>query len=194
MRLLLDCMTLCLDGPSDVIFYLLPSWDPSILRWHPARILCWHPGGIRCCRGCIRELYKEVRLHTKWCDVSSSVLHAPQADLEVGLGPQKASAMRLLYAALQPLEEDPSSLRYAQSFMGFDARVRERVCIYDVLKFLRMALEVPDEEFLVLMPMCDDAQLAEGTFGTETHKEVRPHQPALSHVYIISGDRDALAM
>ena len=43
--------------------------------------------------------------------------------------------------------------------------VRERLTIPDVLEFLRMALEVPADEYLLLVPLIDKAHRTNGSFG-----------------------------
>ena len=93
--------------------------------------------------------------------------------LEFGVCAQAASAVRLLYAALQHLGEDAPAVSYPDFYNGLDARVRSRLTIPDVLKFLRTALEVPDGEYLLLVPLIDQAYLATGRFGEEERVEVR---------------------
>ena len=92
------------------------------------------------------------------------VADASTSDAERGLSVQAASAARLLYAALQSLYDPFAS--YWQ-FMALPAHVRERLTISDVLDFLRMALEVPADEYLLLVPLINKAHRATGRFGRE---------------------------
>ena len=98
-------------------------------------------------------------------------------DLEEGLSEQAASALRILYAATQPLEEDPKSLRYEQFLMELGPIVRHQLTISIVIDFLRMALEVPAEEYLVLVPLISEAQHARGTFGNQKSDRVMCSPP-----------------
>ena len=80
-----------------------------------------------------------------------------------GLSVQAASAVRLLFAALQSL----NGTNYYHFFWNLDASVRGQLTIPDVLDFLRMALEVPADEYLLLVPLINKAHQATGCFGEE---------------------------
>ena len=102
----------------------------------------------------------------------TGVQWARHAMLEEGICVQAASAVRLLYSALQHLDQDAPAVNYPDFYSGLDARVRSRLTIPDVLNVLRMALEVPDGEYLLLVPLIDQAYLATGRFGVEKQAEV----------------------
>ncbi|CAL5225177.1 g7958 [Coccomyxa viridis] len=106
-------------------------------------------------------------------------------DLEEGLSEQAASALRILYAATQPLEEDPKSLRYEQFLMELGPIVRHQLTISIVIDFLRMALEVPAEEYLVLVPLISEAQHARGTFGNQKSDRVTWQQQMVSQIIVV---------
>ena len=88
---------------------------------------------------------------------------AADANADRGLSVQTASAVRLLYAALQ----SPSKANYWQFVKTLDAHVRERLTIPDVLDFLRIVLEVPADDYLLLVPLINKAHRARGSFGRE---------------------------
>ena len=89
------------------------------------------------------------------------VADAADAYADRGLSVQTASAVRLLYAALQSL----NWAAYWQFVESLHPYVRERLTIPDVLDFLRIALEVPADEYLLLVPLIDKAHRAKGSFG-----------------------------
>lgn len=112
------------------------------------------------------------------CDWCAGACHRVQwarkpESSELDLDVQQASAVRLLYSALQHLEEIPDVHDYRRFFRELDARVRQWLTIPDVLDFLRIALMVPEEEYLLLVPLINEAQQAVGTFGKESQKGVR---------------------
>ncbi len=108
-----------------------------------------------------------TRVGPKWPPVFARVGDAPNASYDQGLSVQSASAVRLLYATLQSLDGH----LYWEFVETLDAHVRERLTILDVLDFLRMALEVPAEEYLLLVPLINKAHRAFGTFGKEPPEE-----------------------
>ena len=97
------------------------------------------------------------------------VASAPSAHEDSGLSVRTASAVRLLFAASPSLDGAP----YCHFVRTLDAHVRERLTIPDVLEFLRMALEVPADEYLLLVPLINKAHRTNGSFGQKkTGKEV----------------------
>ena len=90
-----------------------------------------------------------------------------------GLSSHAASAVRLLYAATQPLEASPDSQSYEQFYMSLGVSMRKKLRIRDVFEFLRLALEVPAEEYLILQPFINQAHLATGKFGTKDGDKVK---------------------
>ena len=110
------------------------------------------------------------------------IRHYPDANLEDGLRPQTATAVRLLFAATQYLEDVPGTTSYYTFFYGLDASVREKLSIQDVMVLLRLALDVPAGEKLVLVPLIDEAHRAEGVWGGENPEQVRQSNlPASPH-------------
>ena len=101
--------------------------------------------------------------------------NAPDAHLEDrdGLTSYAASAVRLLYAATQPLEESTNSQSYEQFYMSLGGSMREKLSIRDVIEFLRLALEVPAGEYLMLQPLFKQAHLATRRFGAKSGDKVK---------------------
>ena len=106
------------------------------------------------------------------------VQEAPSADLERGMSVEAASAARLLYAALQPIRPHPDSQSYERFFMELDPGVLKSLTISTIFRFLRMALEVPAKEYLLLVPLVDGAQHARGRFGSERREKVMHTWPS----------------
>ena len=104
--------------------------------------------------------------------VFDRVQDSPLAQVERGMTVHAASAVRLLYAAIQPLQRDSDAQSYENFFMELDARVKEQLNISILIDFLRLALEVPDHENVLLIPMIDGAQHAKGRFGREKREKV----------------------
>ena len=109
------------------------------------------------------------------------IRHYPEADLEDGLRPQAATAVRLLFATTQYLEDVPGTTSYYTFLHGLEASVREKLSIQDVMVLLRLALDVPAGEMLVLVPLVDEAHRAEGVWGGEISEQVRRNLPASPH-------------
>ncbi|CAL5225180.1 g7961 [Coccomyxa viridis] len=87
--------------------------------------------------------------------------------------------VRLLFAASPSLDGAP----YCHFVRTLDAHVRERLTIPDVLEFLRMALEVPADEYLLLVPLINKAHRTNGSFGQKkTGKEVTWYHQLTSEI------------
>ena len=101
--------------------------------------------------------------------------------------PGVASAVRLLFAATQSLEEVEGTSDYYAFFKEVEESEGDKLCIREVMEFLRLALDVPAGEFLLLMPLVDEAHSATGLFGGKTegpvvHPEGPVRHPLLSAV------------
>ena len=86
-----------------------------------------------------------------------------------GIKAGKAAALRLLYACLTPLDNrslnDPENYqRFVEAMLP---RVREKITTDDVLDFVRAALGVPDNQYLMLLLLIDEGNAADGVFPTD---------------------------
>ena len=80
---------------------------------------------------------------------------------------QSAPALRLLYACLSPLEHRKQG--QAESYMKFVKEFpfdlsKESLTVADVLTFLRRALGIPDDKYMMLLLLVDEGNAAQAAF------------------------------
>ena len=96
---------------------------------------------------------------------------------EYGLDSTTASALRLLYAALTPLNPSAARLNYEQYLADMDDNVRQQLMVLHVLDFVRQASSLPKEVPLLIVPMIDEGNAAEGTIQPRSNPEVTDNPP-----------------
>lgn len=88
---------------------------------------------------------------------------------------EHASALRLLYACLCPLNGTPKQT-YVAFVEGMRADVRKRIRVDHVITFLRRAFDVPEEEMFLLLVLVDEGNQATGAWKYTEDPEEKPKQ------------------
>lgn len=100
------------------------------------------------------------------CRVESDDMTSTVEEEAANVPSWSASALRLLYACLSPLEGKRAGKieSYAKFLETAPSALKKRLSCDDVLLFLRRALHVPFEEHLMLLLLVDEGDAACGTF------------------------------
>ena len=106
-------------------------------------------------------------LLTKVVASSCSVNDDPMPLIDVEEHPVSGTAMRVLYSALTPLDNNAPRMQYTVFTASIDEDVRRAMDLSDVLQFIRESLSVAPEKVLLIVPMVDEGNAAEKCFGSE---------------------------
>ena len=81
--------------------------------------------------------------------------------------PESGTAMRVLHSAVSSLDLHEPRMTYWDFASNIDEDVREAMELSDVLQFIRESLSVAHEEVLLIVPLVDEGNAAENSFGPE---------------------------
>ncbi|BDA44297.1 hypothetical protein COCOBI_05-4810 [Coccomyxa sp. Obi] len=86
---------------------------------------------------------------------------------------RNASAMRLLYALLTPIDSasDLQPPLYDEFVDAMDPQVQQKISISNVMDFVRAALKLPADKEIMLLLMIDEGNAAEGVFPHHDSKQ-----------------------
>ena len=87
----------------------------------------------------------------------------PLIDLEDH--PVSGTAMRVLYSALTSLDRDVPRMAYRDFASSIDEDMRSGMCLSTVIQFIRESLSVAPEEVLLIIPLVDEGNATENSFG-----------------------------
>ncbi len=113
--------------------------------------------------GCWR-LTQDLAYRVDYHDMKST-----NEEMEAGIARGSAAALRLLYTCLTPLEgrDKGKAGSYKQFLFSFPHELKGMLRCDDVLVFLRRALDVPEEEHLMLLLLVDEGNAAMASFPRE---------------------------